>query len=65
MEVIAQFSVVLEVPEKFEAVKYSKTLGLMRELSAYIKEKGYDFKGDDSILEYIFDEHGNMLVECI
>ena len=65
MEVIAQFSVVLEVPEKFEAVKYSKTLELMRELSAYIKEKGYDFKGDDSILEYIFDEYGNMLVECI
>lgn len=65
MEVIAQFSVALEVPEKFEAVKYSKTLALMRELSAYIEEKGYDFKGDDSILEYIFDEYGNILVECI
>lgn len=65
MRVIAQFSVVLEVPEKFEAVKYSKTLELMRELSNYIKEKGYDFKGDDNILEYILDEYGNILIECI
>ena len=65
MEVIAQFSVALEVPEKFEAVKYTKTLELLRELSAYIEKRGYDFKGDDSLLEYIFDERGNILVECI
>jgi hypothetical protein len=37
----------------------------MRELSTYIKEKGYDFKGDDNILEYIFDEYGNILIECM